>query len=119
MSSKFLVDTNIIIGYLNDNSYFNYVQNSKNMFISAISIMELYALGGTGKPEEEKIRDTLDLINIASIAQRAGYFARTRPNRNNRSDLLIAATAIELDIPLMTRNVRDFKGIPEIKLVPV
>jgi predicted nucleic acid-binding protein len=31
--------------------------------------------------------------------------------------LLIAAAAIEHGLPLMTRNAKDFRNIPELKLV--
>ncbi len=38
-----------------------------------------------------------------------------RPNRR-AFDLLIAATALENDLTLVTRNVRDYKDIPSLRL---
>lgn len=31
-------------------------------------------------------------------------------------DAVIAATALHLDLPLITRNMKDFKDIPDLKL---
>lgn len=44
------------------------------------------------------------------IARHAGELGRTRATK--LPDLLIAATALELGMPLVTRNVRDFRDIP-------
>ena len=80
--------------------------------------MEVYALAGMSPEEEERIDWAtmfLDIIPItAAIAKRAGILARTR--RRAKPDLLIAATALELKVPLLTRNVRDFKHIPGLEV---
>lgn len=52
-------------------------------------------------------------------------FARIRGDLRRRGqiigdpDILIAATAIEHDLILVTRNVRDFQRIPDLKLYGV
>jgi predicted nucleic acid-binding protein len=49
-----------------------------------------------------------------AIAERAGRLRRGTVRR--LPDALIAATALEHRLTLVTRNVRDFDGIRELKL---
>mgnify|MGYP001559457641 FL=1 len=80
--------------------------------------MELYALAGMSEREQKVI----DLYLLQSeilpvtlpIARRAGLLARTR--RKGKPDLIIAATALEHNIPLLTRNTKDFR-ISGLKLL--
>lgn len=51
-----------------------------------------------------------------SVAERAGRIKRDQGTRI--ADALIAATALEHGLALVTRNVRDFHAIPELRLVP-
>jgi len=32
-------------------------------------------------------------------------------------DAIIAATALDLELPLMTRNIKDFKKVPDLKWI--
>ena len=107
-----LLDTNIIIAVLN-----NYIQSaalSEQLCMSAISLMELYALAGMAEQEENRLENELDFIKVlpvnAATARQAGLLSRTR-RRGVRSDLLIAATALEHRLPLLTNNTKDFKNI--------
>ena len=49
-------------------------------------------------------------IKFAAIALRRTY-------RLKLPDAIIAATALHLEVPLITRNVKDFKNIPVLKLI--
>ena len=114
-----LLDSNYLIGIVNGTIPFKPVQ-SLRYAISAVPVMELWALAGMSSAEEERIDGALELMEIvpitAAIAKRAGLLART--HRRGKADLLIAATALELGMPLATRNTRDFKRIPGLKLIP-
>lgn len=48
------------------------------------------------------------------IARAAAQLGRTR--KTKLPDLIIAATAIEFDIPLITKNVKDFRNIPRLRI---
>lgn len=69
--------------------------------------------------EEHRLDTALSFLKVIpvdiSIAKRAGKLARI--HKRATPDLLIAATAIERDIPLYTKNIKDFKGIPGLRIV--
>ena len=81
---------------------------------SVITRAELFS--GRAKDEED-VRILLspfrELDVHAAIAEHAGRLARSRVDM---SDALIAATALEHGLELVTRNVRDFKGISGLRL---
>lgn len=89
------------------------------LFISAITRIEVLA-APTLKPEEEmEIRLFLDRFRLLSvdtaIADVAARIRRTY--RLKLGDSIIAATALLTSSSLVTRNLRDFKKISELKIV--
>ena len=50
-----------------------------------------------------------------AVASRAITLRSTSPIR--LGDALLAATALEADLPLMTRNVADFSGIQNLRFI--
>ena len=115
---NFLLDSNIVIGVVNNQADLQESIGNGIVYISAVTVMELYALAGTGVEEERRIDAALALTNILpvtpAIARCAGILSRTR--RRNKPDLLIAATALEEQLILVTKNLRDFRSIPELKV---
>lgn len=81
--------------------------------------MELVALSGMSRTEEIRVLNLVRALNVipldTAIAVRAGRLARTRTR--DRIDLLIAATALEHQIPVLTKNVRDFRRIPGLEVL--
>lgn len=63
---------------------------------------------------------TLRLINPdAAVTDAYTTLLSRYPNlRHHLADALIAATAVAKNLPLVTTNVRHFKGIAEIEVVP-
>lgn len=120
MKKDIFLDSNIIIGILNNPTEIKNIQNIKTCFISVITIMELYALSGMSKTEEKKIDNLIKsfvVIEVTqSIAKQAGKLARTKTNRRHRADLIIAATALEFSLTIMTQNKKDFSGIKGLKV---
>jgi predicted nucleic acid-binding protein len=113
-----------------DNGIVKWFEETANndMFISVISIGEL--VSGVAKlPDGTKkmklstwLKDTLyedfhdrivDIgINVMEVwGEKSAKFVRTLPIL----DTLIAATALAHDMIVVTRNVRDFKDIPDLK----
>ena len=119
MSDRFLLDSNILIGVFNGTLDPRRVARRGTVVLSAVTIMEIYALAGMSDIEQYRIDSAIAMIEIipidAVVAKRAGALARTR--HRGRADLLIAATAIVHELPLLTKNTRDFRGIPGLVLL--
>ena len=81
---------------------------------SVITRCELFA----GRDREEYLHELLapmhEIPMNASIAERGGVLKRTVQLQT--PDALIAATALEHELPLMTRNRRHFDRVPGLTL---
>lgn len=126
MYFELLFDTNIIIQRLRQSKNssqgtLEFTKFAKYLYLSAISICELFALAGISRDEEKEIKIFISRFKILSVnydvALCAGMLARTRPGKQRRSDLLIAATALIFNVPIVTNNKKDFYKIPGLKLV--
>ena len=76
--------------------------------------LELFA----GRTNEARVDEFLapfrEIAVDRAIAERAGRLRRGSPMRT--PDALIAATAIEHGLELVTRNRRDFEAVPGLRL---
>ena len=129
---KLLLDTDCIIDYFKDQRDAKLlIQDIRKRrvegYLSVMSLYELY-LGVAGYPDEkERISEIQTLKNwffTLPLGEQAMYKAariRAYLKTINRSievrDLFIATTAILKNIPLKTRNKKDFQHIPGLKLV--
>lgn len=108
-----LVDSDVLVDHLRGHR--RLVAGSDDLHVSAVSRAELFSGRGA---EERRIRRLLepmtDVPVDAGIAERAGRLRRG--TRRRLPDALIAATAIEHRLTLVTRNVRDFEGIRGLKV---
>ena len=104
----------------------------EQLFISAVTIAEVrYGILITSEPQrkyqlekwlEEDVRKVFRgrtlpvtesiLVRWRALMQQGRQSGRTYA----QPDLLIAATALEHDLPLVTRNTKDFAGISNLKL---
>ncbi len=124
---EFLLDTNILIYMaLEDETVKQMMRDMKDRSfgISIISLME--ALMGVGSQEEQDIMDAIvEPMMIVSmtetVARRGANVLRNREKRSVRdplfADTIIAHTAIELGIPLVTNNPKDFAHFQGLKLL--
>lgn len=85
------------------------------MSISVVTRTELYA---GHQREESTVKALLERLTEfdvnAGIAHRAGHIKRDTGLKI--ADALIAATALEHQLPLMTRNRRHFERVPGLTL---
>jgi predicted nucleic acid-binding protein len=125
---NYLIDTNIIIDYLREyrptieTVDYLFSQPSVEIYVSAISNLELHLGESITKTQiQDKIQDIFSSCHVlditAEIAGMAGDFKRK--GKADIVDSLIAATCLIKDLTLITRNLKDFKGIPSLKLQPV
>lgn len=112
---RYLLDTNIILLHL-QSGFLETAPHDAEFFISTIVEAEVLRYPGLSEKELRVIEELLEIITSidasSSIARRAAALGRTRPTK--LPDLLIAAIALELAIPLVTKNLSDFKGIPDL-----
>lgn len=124
-----LLDSNIIIALLaNDLATVQLLDRiaETGVSISTITYMEvsqgLHQAPGTNRSVFEELIASFAVlpIDIAIAEQcariRAGLHAQRKRVRPRSLDLLIAATAIEHDLVLVTRNLGDFEDIPNLTL---
>lgn len=120
------LDTNAVIYYLGDEpaavAFLRpLLASSRPLYVSTITEIELFSFGIIGYREVKLINDfliTVEIIPVDSrIARIAGDIRRTY--RLKLPDATIAATALATGSTLVTRNVKDFKKVPELLLKKV
>jgi len=125
MGVNILIDTNAAIDYLAGKLPEKGVQKidqlltNKNAQISIIVKIELLSFNPPNPDDLEIIEAFIHKCAILSltdtIANRT-YLLR-REYKIKLPDAIIAATALEHNLPLLTRNVSDFKQIPKLTVL--
>lgn len=110
--AEILVDTDILIDHLRGHRRF---APTEPVAYSVVTRAELFA----GRSSEEALIDRLlapfvELSVDRAVAQQAGRLRRETGIR--MPDALIAATAVVHDLTLITRNRRDFDGVPRLAI---
>jgi len=116
-------DTNVIIYYLDrDNQILSLVdeifERNTPVYVSAISEIELFGFSRLTNEEAIQIDGILRTVSLIPLDSRiARLAAALRKNYGLKiADSAIAATALFTGSALLTRNVKDFKRVPELKL---
>ena len=116
---RFLLDTNILLHYLHgsdptfDPLFHAFEQGSIALLCSLVSEYELLGYPNITNDEEAAITSLLSTLEVITIDRRIITTAALLRRRYHKKplDLFIAATAIVHNIPLITKNVRDFQRI--------
>lgn len=124
MSQRSLIDTNVLIDYLGGNATPEFVACVEQTLaagavVSVITTMEL--LGWRGHSEQSR-RDAENLLQgMGEIGLSRNVVREVIKLRSllpiKLPDAMIAASALCDGLPLMTRNVGDFKSIPGLRLI--
>jgi predicted nucleic acid-binding protein len=121
--NQFLVDTDILIAYLNNRSYRSYLENPLNrIYYSAITKKELLLKRGLKASERQAILNLLRRFRLVRIDQTvADEYSRLRTNYSSlaKGDALIAASALVRRMPLLTQNLRHFRRVRGLVLLPL
>jgi toxin FitB len=111
--AEVLVDTDVFINHLRGHRRFE--PGRDHVFYSVLTRAELFA---STNADAEPIRLLLgsfgELLIDRSIAERGGILRRLLGI--SLPDALIAATALERELVLITRNKRDFERVSGLRL---
>lgn len=124
MTNKYLFDTNIFIYYFNNDEkvlqlFFDDFITQNQVFYSFISEIELLSFPKLNSTQNEKIRNFLSAFNeiLIDSAIISKVIELKRKYSIKLGDSIIAATALELNAILVTRNEKDFNTISKIKIL--
>jgi len=102
-----LLDTDVLIDHLRG---YRPLEIGTHMSFSVITRTEVYAGHERGEPVVQATLEQMQELNVnPEIARRAGRIKRDAGLKI--ADALIAATALEHQLPLMTRNRRHFERV--------
>ena len=107
---KAVVDTNILVDYLNGVTKAREELDSyEDLYVSLITWMEIL-IGAAEGEEEAEVREFLRRFRIHPVDEKIAERAVTirRREKLRLPDAIIWATALELGTLLVTRNTRDF-----------
>lgn len=120
MGQGFLIDTNVLIDFTSSilpksgEEYLNEIMDNK-FIISFITYIEFLAFNNATNETEDFI-SLADIIEINKAIINEAISIR-KNYRTKLPDSIIAATAIVYNLTLITNNVKDFKKIPNLKIV--
>ncbi|WP_236136059.1 type II toxin-antitoxin system VapC family toxin [Mongoliitalea daihaiensis] len=111
--NSLFVDTNILLYFLKFDSQIVEMISDKNLILSVISEIELLSFPDLGKLEEDLINEFLDNCVVFDLSlDIKGLAIRLRKKYKLKlPDAIIAASAINLNIPLLTSD----KGLERLK----
>lgn len=126
-TSRLLIDTSIIIEHLRkqnkQKSVLYNIANNYELYTSTIVEFELYT-GATDSPKRRDVQEILAWCTVLSltsdIAQAAAIIYQQLKAKNQLieiRDILIAATGLVDNLPLMTLNTKHFTRINGLQLL--
>ena len=120
----YLCDTCILIDYLRGKTEVQQKllsDRKQGLGMSSVTYMELM-VGALNKREVNIIKKAFSDFEIIEISEPISIKAKnliesfTKSHGLQIPDALIAATALELGVPLCTANIKDFQFIPDLQL---
>lgn len=124
MGQKYLLDSNTIIDYTS-----NYLPPLGNKIIDEIIndhfiisiIVKIEVLGFNGNSESmlrlERFLDFAQVIMLSEAIAHKTIDLRKKYRKLGLGDAIIAATALVNNLTVITRNLKDFQGIENIKAI--
>lgn len=125
---KYLLDTNIIVDHLREREI---IKEDILLFGAGISIISLgeliYGAHKSNNPQKslEKLETSLKILKLEVInlnGEAISKFSKLKASletlgeRLEDFDLLIAATALVNDLTLVTKNIKHFRRIKDLKM---
>lgn len=118
MTDNFLIDTNVVLAALQGSIPLKNLLHNKSPYLSFISDIELFSFPLLSSEDEKVIADFVSqcrLIEYAS-ALRVIVISLRKTYNLKMADAIIAATALHLNIPLLSFD-KGFRKIKELSLL--
>jgi predicted nucleic acid-binding protein len=111
--NKALFDSNIIIYLAKREMPLSILDQFDDICISVITYMEILGFSFADQEQETYIRELISFFTIIYVDQKiADIVVDMRKKKKIKlPDAIISATAISLDLQLVTRNIVDFDNI--------
>ena len=115
---EILIDTNIALYLLNGSTTLADLLQGKNPYISFITELELIGFKTITSKEEKQIVSFINDCTIVSLSNniKLNYVSIRRKYKLKLADSIIAATAISLNLPMITGD-KQFRTIEELNLI--
>lgn len=120
----FTVDTNILVYYAaGDKRVADFVLENlakdRTLFLSTIAVVEFFSYPELTQRDRELFETLLPKLYIIAPTFEIALLAAQlrREYKLKLGDAVIAATTLRTNSTLVTRNLRDFKKIPSLKLL--
>jgi hypothetical protein len=116
--NKIFIDTNIAIYLLNGDTSLAEILNQKRLYLSFITQLELLGYPDLSKQQEQQIEYMLENCVIIDINNeiKQEVIKLRRKCTIKLPDCIVAATAIYMDLPLITSD-KEFNKIEELNLM--
>lgn len=123
MGQRYLLDTNILIYFIKSQLPLGSKAQVKEIILTSFIISVVTKIEFLGWPEYNKINfvEAEELLNEANIIhlnkEIISSTIHIKRNYNLKlGDAIIAATALENKLILVSRNTKDFTRVPDLKL---
>lgn len=126
---SFLIDTDICSAHLKEKGVVTsrFLRYTGRLHISTVTLGELYAWALRAEAPPARLRGLREMLGDVTVlevtAQVAEKFGRVQAGLLDAGrpappmDLLNAATALVHDLTLVTHNVQDYTGVPDLRVV--
>ena len=116
--NSLLVDTNVLIYYFDGKPKAEKLIKGNHIFVSSITAIELLGYPGLSPHQEQTIRSFLNNCQLVELtpAIREQTIKLRQSMKIKTPDAIIAASALELSLPLATEDT-DFDKIPNLTVV--
>lgn len=122
MGARYLIDTNVAIGYLDNalpKSGLAFMDEIPKPILSVVTRIELLSWRNATKPQIAVLEGYITGAHVVGLSEDIvrNTIEIRKKQRTKLPDAIIAATALVYDLGLLTRNTLDFRGIAGLDLV--